>query len=148
MNTRWDLIKGLMTAVLDTCERIEALNISPEEKSATFASIRPVSVFEMLYSMQNYPDDVAYRVIRARHALADNKPFSSDLEKALINAARVCAELIGASRVQEPAGKTGAHAPEQQSIEESIVKLSQWYKQVEHQITQAVTDSRTKAKGG
>ncbi len=99
MKTDWQIVRELMNSVIDSCEAIENLEITEADKTAPLQSA-PANVWDALQSTWTYPENVQYEVIRVRHELNIDKSHTPEAARALINAAKVCAELI-------EAGETG-----------------------------------------
>jgi hypothetical protein len=128
MKTDWQLIRELMNSVIDACEAVENLGITATECVTPLAA-SPAIVRDALQSSWIYPKNVRYEVVRIRHQLENDKHFTQESERALVNAAKVCAELIGAG--------------EAQPIRNSVRKLAQWYPtHMVPQITNAITTQR------
>ncbi len=76
MKTDWDLIREMMSAAIDTCERIEACGYSENDRDASAVLAgRNVSVYEMLGSAWTYPENIWYQIIRARHDNQNDLPY-------------------------------------------------------------------------
>ncbi len=128
MKTDWQLIRDLMNSVIDSCEAIENLELTDEDKNALLQSA-PASVWDALQSTWTYPENVQYEVIRARHDLHIDKHYTPEAARALVNAAKVCAELI--------------EAGDAESVADPVRKLTQWYSDhLVPQVTQAVETNR------
>ena len=123
MNTDWKLIKNLLNTTIDALESAESCG-DLREKSPELINVNgtQVSVFDFLQSAWTYPENLKYEIIRDRHDLNDDKAYTPELARALVEAAKLASELIGASEVnQKPNGASS------ESIEEKINKLSKWY---------------------
>jgi hypothetical protein len=112
MGTDWQLIRELMNSVIDACEVVEKLELTPDERELALEA-SPASVWDALQSSWTYPENTLYEVIRARHQLGIDKPFTPESARAIVQSARVCAEIVGAG--------------EAESIQEPVRKLSHWY---------------------
>ena len=128
MKTDWNLIRELMTSVIDACEAVETLDLAPDDRDAPLPTA-PATVWDALQSSWTYPENVQYQIIRARHKLGHDKPYTPESARALVNAAKACAELI-------EAGETPAtQAP--------VQTLAHWYSaHMTPQITQAIQTKR------
>jgi hypothetical protein len=128
MKTDWNLIRELMNSVIDACEAVENLGPTDDEVNLPLA-VSPANVRDAIQSSWIYPENVQYDVIRIRHELGNDKHFTPESARALVNAANVCAELIGAG--------------EAQPIQDSVRKLAQWYPtHMVPQITSAIETNR------
>lgn len=128
MKSDWTLIRETMNAAIDACERIEALNLSENELAAS--GVDQASVWEFLQSAWIYPENASYVVIRARHQLGEDKPFTPELARVLLGVARFCSELIGAEKLDATVSKTNPHASNsEESIRELAQQLQRWYKE-------------------
>ncbi|BCM91578.1 hypothetical protein IAD21_03453 [Abditibacteriota bacterium] len=112
MRTDWQLIRELMNAVIDACETVENLDLTDEERNTPLIT-SPANVCDAIQSSWIYPENVRYEIIRVRHELGNDKHYTPESARALVNAADICAEMIGAG--------------EAQPIKDSITKLAQWY---------------------
>jgi hypothetical protein len=129
MNTDWELVRELMNSVIDACEAVENLNLTENERDTPLATA-PANVWDVLQSSWTYPENVQYAVILARHQLGNDKSYTPEAARALVNAARVCAELVGAG--------------EAQPIQAPVKQLAQWYStHMVPQVTNAVETKRT-----
>ena len=133
MKTDWQLIRDLMNSVIDSCGAIENLELTDEDKNALLQSA-PASVWDALQSTWTYPENVQYEVIRARHGLNIDKSHTPEAARALVNAAKACAELIEGGDAEQ--------------IRDSVRKLTQWYStHLVPQVTQAVETNREPSAG-
>jgi hypothetical protein len=129
MKTDWHLIRELMISVIDACEAIEELNLTESDRDALLESA-PANVWDALQSAWTYPENVQYAVIRTRHQLGNNKSYTPEAARALVNAAKVCAELVAAG--------------ESEPIQDPVRKLTQWY--AAHLVPQVTKAIETKHK--
>lgn len=129
MTTDWQLIRALMNSVIDACEAVENLNVTDEERTLPLAT-NPANVSDAIQSSWIYPENVQYEIIRIRHELGNDKHFTPESARALVNAAKVCAEMIGAGDAQP--------------IQQPVKNLSQWY--VAHMVPQVTNAIETKRK--
>lgn len=128
MKTDWQAVRKLMNSVIDSCEAIENLELTENDRDVPLQSA-PASVWDALQSSWIYPENVQYSIIRARHELNNDKNYTPESARALVNAAKVCAELIEAGQA-EP-------------IRDSVTKLTQWYSaHFVPQVTQAIETKR------
>ena len=129
MSTDWNLVRELMNSVIDACEAVENLDITENERDTSLAGT-PGNVWDALQSSWTYPENIQYAVILARHQLGNDKSYTPEAARALINGARVCAELVGAG--------------EAQPIQAPVKQLAQWYST--HMIPQVTNAIETKRK--
>jgi hypothetical protein len=100
-----------------------------EDERNTPLAASPANVWDAIQSSWIYPENVHDEVIRIRHELGNDKHYTQESARALVNAAKVCAELIGAG--------------EAQPIQDSVRKLAQWYpSHMAPQITNAIETKR------
>lgn len=131
MKTDWQLIRELMNSVIDACEAVENLDITNDERDTSLAA-SPANVSDAIQSSWIYPENVHYDVIRMRHELENDKHYTAESARSLVNAAKVCAELIGAGQAQP--------------IQDSVRKLAQWYpNHMVPQVTDAIETKRCSA---
>jgi hypothetical protein len=98
MKTDWNLIREMMSAAIDTCERIEACGYSENDRDATAVLAgQNVSVYEMLVSTWTYPENIRYRIIRARHDGQNDLPYVPEAARILVAMSQASAELIDAN---------------------------------------------------
>ena len=129
MRTDWQIIRELMNSVIDSCEAIENLELTDDDKDAPLQSA-PANVWDALQSTWTYPENAQYSVIQARHELNIDKSYTPESARALVNAAKVCAELIDAG--------------EAEPITDPVRKLAQWYSaHLVPQVTQAIETQRS-----
>ena len=98
--------------MIDACEAIENLELTDDEHNTPLKT-SPANVWDAIQSSWIYPENICYEVIRIRHELGNDKHYTPESARTLVNAARVCAELI--------------EAGEAQPIKDSVSKLAQWY---------------------
>lgn len=68
MKTDWNVIRGMMNAAINACERIEASGYAETDRDATInVGGQQVSVRDMLVSAWTYPENLRYQIIRQRH---------------------------------------------------------------------------------
>ena len=125
MTTDWTLVRELMTAAIDACEAADRLALAAEDRGLPTGS--GASVWDVLTSAWTYPENVQYAVVRARHDLADDAPYRHELGRPLVAAAAVCAELVGATRLDDsPRTVDGTDAP---SVRRTVTQLADWYRE-------------------
>ncbi len=114
MKTDWNLIREMMGAAIDACERIEAAGYTEDDRDATTdVGGQKVSVHDFLISAWTLPENICYQIIRERHDRAADLPYVPEAARILVAMARASAELIGAGETA-PAG-------------DSIQKMIQWF---------------------
>lgn len=98
MKTDWNLIREMMSAAIDTCERIEACGYSENDRDATAVLAgQNVSVYEMLVSAWTYPESIRYQIIRARHDNQNDLPYVPEAARILVAMSQAGAEFIDAN---------------------------------------------------
>ena len=121
--TDWERIRELMNAAIDGLSAVDARRIAPEDRArcAEVAGTR-VSVHDALISAWTAPENLRSEVIRARGRLGDAAPCTPDTARALIHVAQLCAELVGAARLDLP------DDPDDNTIDARIGALCGWYR--------------------
>jgi len=114
MKTDWNLVREMMTAAIDACERIENSGYTENDRDASFPVRQgSVSVHDALVSAWTYPESMRYRIICERHAAGTDNPYVPEAARILIAMAQASAELVGA----------GASQP----AREDIRKMIDWF---------------------
>lgn len=115
MTTDWNLVRAMLNAAIDTCERIEATGFAPADREATI-DIRgqKVSVHDFLVSAWTLPETIRYQIIRDRHDAGADRPYVPETARILLAMAEAGAELIG-----------GAEA---KPAETDIRRMIDWYR--------------------
>ncbi|MBN9082470.1 MAG: hypothetical protein BGP04_06940 [Rhizobiales bacterium 62-17] len=130
MKTDWNLIRAMMGAAIDACERIEAAGYTENDREAAIdIGGQRVSVHDFLVSAWTLPENLRYQIIRERHDQAADLPYVPETARILIATAQASAELIGAGETT-PAGN-------------GVQKMIQWF--ADHAapgIEQAIADRR------
>lgn len=68
MKTDWNVVRNLMNAAIDACERIEASGYVEADRDAVIdIAGQEVSVHDLLVSAWTYPEKLRYQIIRERH---------------------------------------------------------------------------------
>jgi hypothetical protein len=129
MASDWALIRKVMAAAIDACEAVERMNVTELDRDRqTDVGSTSVSVHDCLQSAWTYPENLRVALVRARHQLGQDKPYTDELARALVNVAQVCAELIGTVDSKTPVAGVNPHAGgRQQSIEDMVNGLCGWY---------------------
>jgi len=98
METDWDLIREMMKAAIDTCERIEKAGYKESDREATIdVNGQQVSVHDILVSAWTMPENIRYQIIRERHLSGSDLHYVPEAARILTATAQAGAELIGAS---------------------------------------------------
>ncbi len=130
MKSDWNLIRGMMGAAIDACERIEAAGYTESDRDASIdVGGQQVSVQDFLVSAWTLPENLRYQIIRERHDQATGLPYVPEAARILVAMAQASAELIGA----------GDTAPTRDDIQ----KMIQWFgNHAAPGIEQAIADRR------
>jgi HD-like signal output (HDOD) protein len=103
MKTDWNLIRDVLNAAIDSCERLEQAGYAEEQRSRSVqVGGRQVNVLEFLISAWTLPENVRYEIIRARHDENLDLPYVPETARILTAVAAACAELIGAGGRHRP----------------------------------------------
>jgi len=113
--TDWNLIRDMMAAAIDTCERVEAAGYDEDDRDAV-ANVGgvDVSIQDFLTSAWTYPENIRYAIIRERHDQADDRAYVPEASRILIAMAQAAAEIIGSHQPKAPA-------------EDDIRKMVTWF---------------------
>jgi hypothetical protein len=130
MKTDWNLIRSMMSAAIDACERIETAGYNESDRDAMVnVGGQQVSVYDFLISGWTLPENIRYQIIRERHDKAADLPYVPEAARILVAMAQASAELIGA----------GEAAP----AEDGIQKMIQWFgNHAAPSVEQAIADRR------
>ncbi|MCR8547673.1 hypothetical protein M4578_07525 [Salipiger sp. P9] len=130
MKTDWNLIREMMSAAIDACERIEAAGYTESDRDATIdVAGQQVSVHDFLVSAWTLPENLRYQIIRERHDQAADLPYVPEAARILVAISQASAELIGAGDTA-PAG-------------DGIQKMIQWFgDHAAPSVEQAIADRR------
>jgi hypothetical protein len=140
MTTDWALVRTLMDAAISACEQVDRLGLKESDRMLPTGTGNVV-VWDVMTSAWTYPENVRYDVVRARHRLGEDAAYPPECARVLREAASVCAELVGASRLDEAAAAGGDQAA-RRSIRALVEGLAVWYRdQMVPQLTRAVTAS-------
>jgi hypothetical protein len=131
--TNWDLIRTLSSAAIDACEAVER-TASDELQRDNVVDVagQPVSVHDILHSAWTYPESLRRVVIRARHQLGDDLPYTPDLSRILVKVAEVCAELVGVADTARTVEDADPQRPGSETIEGIVSHLADWY--IDHMV--------------
>lgn len=106
MKTDWNVIRGMMNAAIDACERIEASGYVETDRDATInIGGQQVSVQDMLVSAWTYPENLRYQIIRERHETGPDLPHVPETTRILLAMSQAAAELVNAGEVTPAQGK-------------------------------------------
>lgn len=135
MKTDWNLIREMMIAAIDACERIEAAGYTENDRDATIdVEGQQVSIHDFLVSAWTLPENLRYQIIRERHDQATDLRYVPEAARVLVAMAQAGAELIGAGDTA-PAG-------------DGIQKMVQWFgSHAAPGVEQAVANRRRAAVG-
>ena len=130
MKTDWNLIREMMGAAIDACERIESTGYIENDRDATIdVGGQQVSVHDFLVSAWTLPENLRYQIIRERHEEAADLAYVPETARVLIATAQASAELIGAGETSPAEG--------------NIQKMIQWFgTHAAPGIEQAIADRR------
>lgn len=111
MTTNWDMIRGMLNAAIDACERIEVLQDAGVDQGASiYIGGQQVSVHDFLVSAYAYPEKLRYQIIYERHASGTGLPYVPETSRILLAMSQAAVELVSAGKV----------VPAKQSIQEMI----------------------------
>lgn len=135
MKTDWNLIREMIGAAIDACERVEAAGYTEADRDATIdVGGQQVSVQDFLVSAWTLPENLRYQIIRERHDKAADLPYVPEAARILVATAQASAELIGA----------GDKSPARDNIQ----KMIQWFgTHAAPGVEQAIADRRGKLSG-
>lgn len=102
MSTDWNLIREAMNATIDACEKLEKLEVKDSEAGDHRARWgdyeNGVAVGDFFNRFWNYPEDASRDIIALKTKLnIEDRNLRPEIPRALIGAARACAEIIGVS---------------------------------------------------
>ena len=95
--TDWMMVRQMMNAAIDFCEKVEASGCRESNRAATtIVNGQAVSVQDVLTSAWTYPEAMRYAIIRQRHEADDDIGYVPETARVLTAMAAACAELCGA----------------------------------------------------
>ena len=101
MKTDWNLVRDMLNAAVDACERIEATGFAPADRDATLdVRGQAVSVHDFLVSAWTFPENIRYQIIRDRHDAHADRPYVPETARILVAMAEASAELIGGTEAK------------------------------------------------
>ncbi len=127
MKTDWNLIREVFNSAVNALETVDRLGIDENHRHLPFqrdgADI--CHVWDFLQSAWTYPENLSFDVVRARHDLNADRPYTNEKSRTLLKVAQLCAELIDAKEVQAQAVTIGST---KSSIEGAVTNLADWYR--------------------
>lgn len=100
MKADWNVIRGMMNAAINACERIEVSGCVETDRDATInIGSQQVSVHDMLVSAWTYPENLRYLIIRERHEKETDLPYVPKTARILLAMSQAAAELVNAGDV-------------------------------------------------
>lgn len=132
MKTDWNVVRNLMNAAIDACERIDASGYVEADRDAVIdIAGQEVSVHDLLVSAWTYPEKLRYQIIRERHDAGVDLPYVPETARILLAMSQAAAELVNAGDVT-PA-------------EEKLLKMIAWFDSHLASGIEAATANRKKA---
>lgn len=116
VQTDWQMIRDMMNAAIDACERMEILGYQEADREATIEIAgQRVTAHDFVVSAWTYPESLRYRIIRARSDIGmELQPQVPEPVRILLAVAEAAGELVGA----------GAEPP----MKDEISRMLDWYK--------------------
>jgi len=97
MATDWPLVRQMMDAAIDACERMEAAGFTEAHPALPLpGNPAGASVHDALASGWTFPEAMRARILLARHAAGADRPCVPEAARILTAMAEAAAELIGA----------------------------------------------------
>lgn len=131
MKTDWELVRKLVNGTIDACEAVDKQGVTEENRGDTFKmddGNPSATMWDYLQSSYTYPENLTYAVVRARHQLKSDKPYTTESGKALMAVGRLAAELVGAEDTTTKVQGCDPHRPEiEESLEDMVNRLCGWY---------------------
>src|SRR5262245_53200974 len=85
LKTDWNLIRDALNAAIDSCENLENIGYSEEDRGKTIdIGGRLVSVQDFLVSGWTIAEHARYQVIRERHEKRDDLPYVPETSRILV----------------------------------------------------------------
>jgi len=104
MKTDWNLVREMIGAAIDVCERIEATGYTETDRDAVVnVEGQEVSVHDFLVSAWTLPETVRYSIIRQRHDDGNDLFYVPETARIIVATAKAAAELIGSGGPEAPA---------------------------------------------
>ena len=102
MSTDWNMIREALNATIDACEKLEMLEVNDSEAGdhrARWGDYETgVAVGDFFNRFWTYPEDASRDIIALRSKLSiEDHSLRPEIARALVSAARACAEVIGVS---------------------------------------------------
>jgi hypothetical protein len=99
MKTDWDLIRAVMNAAIDSCERLEKNGYEEKHRGLEVdVGGQQVRVYDFLVSAWTMPEQMRYEIIRARHDQNIDLPYVPETARILTAVAAACAEIVNAGQ--------------------------------------------------
>ncbi|WP_223568337.1 hypothetical protein [Agrobacterium tumefaciens] len=100
MTTDWNVIRGMMNAAINACERLEASGYVETDREAIInIGGHQISVHDMLVSAWTYPENLRYQIIRERHEMGADLPYVPETARILLAMSQAAAELVNGGEV-------------------------------------------------
>ncbi|POO56218.1 hypothetical protein [Agrobacterium rosae] len=104
MKTDWNLVRDMLNAAIDTCERIEAAGYTESDRDADIdVNGQAVSVQDFLASAWTASENLRYKIICSRHENDVDLAYVPETARILVAMAQAAAETIGAGEKEPPA---------------------------------------------
>jgi hypothetical protein len=145
MKTDWNLIRDTFNAAIDALETVDRLAIDENHRHLPFEKDGEVvcHIWDFLQSSWTYPENLSFDLVRARHDLNADHPYTNEKSRTLLKVAQLCAELVDTKDVQSQISGSGE---KQASIEQMVKTLSDWYRNyMIPALEKTMKDSRTNA---
>ena len=97
--TDWALVRDMMAAAIDTCERMEQLGLREDDRGLP-AGADGATVFDVVTSAWTIPEHLRDAIVRLRHARGADRPYVLAPCRVLVGMAQACAEVVGAREVE------------------------------------------------
>lgn len=149
MGTNWQLIRKVLNSAVDACEAVENAGVTEFDRGATFevAGVTSGTMWDYLQSGWIAPENLRYAIIRARHELGEDKPYTNELSRIIEEAGRLSAELVGAEDTRTRVQNVGAPFENDASIEEMTESLCDWYQRVMMPSVSRIMDQKNNGGG-
>lgn len=103
MATDWQLVREVINATIDACEKLEPLGVTDQEQGdhrARWGNYEDgVSVGDFFGRFWAYPGGAQRDILGLRYKLGIEDRGHPEFGRALVNTARACAEIIGVAPV-------------------------------------------------
>lgn len=131
METNWQLIRRVLNTAVDACEAVEKTGVTEANRGDSFEvnGVTSGTMWDYLQSGWVAPENLRYAIIRARHELGEDKPYTNELSRIMEEVGYLSAEMVGARDTQTRVRNVGSPFKEEASIEEMVEELCNWYEQ-------------------